>query len=179
MTAWMVDKHSHRVVIINHMDTTIMGIFPHTKGYGYCLFRQDGTLLDFGSTVIRPVNNEKCLEHISSYLQSAKPHIIILRDDAEKGFKGSERIRTLLADIKRIAQDEGILVATYGRNDIRATFSIFGAKNKYEVALKLCVDLPVLQMKLPKERRLGYAEDYRMSMFDAVALVYTHLHFMN
>lgn len=155
----------------------IAAIYPHAEGYGYALVQGTKKLLDYGSPVIRPVSNEKCLQRIRSFIEQTSPDILVLRDESAKGFRGSERTEALLADIRSIAQDNDVYVINYSRRMVREAFAPHGESTKYGIAKKICQWLPTLEEYLPPKRKEWKAEHYRMGIFDAIALVYTSIHF--
>ena len=51
------------------------------------------------------------------------------------------------------------------------------AVTKYEIATAISQSLPEFPPQLPPERKIWLPEDYRMSIFDAVSLIFTHFYF--
>jgi hypothetical protein len=73
-----------------------------------------------------------------------------------------------------LANDRSINVAVYTRKDINACFSTVGARTRYEIAEAIARHVPALAPRLPPKRRAWTAEDRRMGLFNAAALVFTH-----
>lgn len=161
---------------MNTKESRIVGIFPHKKGYGYVLFQDAEKILSFGNAYIAPVDNDNCLKRISSFIRLSHPNLLVVREDS---VRGSERTNKLLADIKRIAQDEDIFCISYSRKHIREAFGSLGVTRKYDIARTICKWFPNLEKRLPKERKSWTAEHHRMGLFDAIALVCTHYMFMS
>ena len=129
--------------------------------------------------LISPVSNQKCLKRIRAYLEERRPTTIVLRDESARRFRGRDRTRKLLADIKRIAQDLDIHAFCYSRKNIIQVFERHGVRTKPEIAEQIVEWLPMLKQQLPPVRKKWDSEHYRISLFDAVALVYTHHHYIN
>jgi hypothetical protein len=52
---------------------------------------------------------------------------------------------------------------------VKQEFSESGASNKFEIAKTIAARFPELTPRLPRFRKPWMSEDYRMSIFDAVA----------
>ena len=62
---------------------------------------------------------------------------------------------------------------------IRTFFSEYDAITKYQIATTIAQWLPEFEPRLPPFRKPWMSEDYRMSIFDAVALALTFFYFDN
>lgn len=149
----------------------MISIYPNTLGFGYVVLNEKGEILDYGMVSIRPVRNDKCLDRIHEMVLYYQPQILILEDF--KNSNKSERVRKLLKNIYDYAQDS-IRIFKYSREQIRNTFEVFGARNKYEVSKKISEAYPQLKSKLPEKRKTWEPENYYQGIFDAMALVLTH-----
>ena len=149
----------------------MISIYPNTLGFGYVVLNDKGEILDYGMVSIRPVRNDKCLDRIHEMVLYYQPQILILEDF--RNSNKSERVRRLLKNICDYAQDS-IRIFKYTREQIRNTFDVFGARNKYEVSKKISEAYPQLKSKLPEKRKTWEPENYYQGIFDAMALVLTH-----
>lgn len=155
-----------------------MGIYPASRGFGYAIFDRKGQILNYDSPFMSPVINKDCLKKIRKQVKKWQPDVFVLRDDSSPDYKGSERTSRLLADIRRMAQDEDIAVVEYSRKDIVTTFERFDATKKREIAEIICSWFPFLTSKLPKKRKYkGEGPHHNDSLFDAISLVCTYEHF--
>ena len=66
-----------------------------------------------------------------------------------------------------------IRVRSFSRAKVKQTLGESGASNKYEIAIAIAKRFPELTTRLPRFRKPWMSEDYRMSIFDAVALALT------
>lgn len=152
-------------------DERMIAIYPNTLGFGYVVLNDKGEILDYGLVAIRPVRNNKCLDRIHEMILYYQPQILIL-EDYENSNK-SERVRILLKDICEYGEDS-IKIFKYSREQIRNTFDVFGARNKYEISKKISEAYPQLKSKLPEKRKAWEPENYYQGIFDAMSLVLTH-----
>ena len=149
----------------------MISIYPNTLGFGFVVLNEKGEILDYGMVSIRPVRNDKCMDRFHEMVLYYQPQILILED--YKNTNKSERVRKLLKNINDYAQDS-IRVFKYTKEQIRNTFDVFGARNKYEVSKKISEAYPQLKSKLPEKRKTWEPENYYQGIFDAMALVLTH-----
>jgi hypothetical protein len=149
----------------------LIAIYPNTLGFGYVVLDDKGEILDYSMVSIRPVQNKKCLDRIHEMVLYYQPQILIL-EDYKKSNK-SERIRKLLKNICDYGQDS-FRIFKYSKEQIKNTFEVFGARNKYEISKKIAEAYPQLKTKLPDKRKPWEPENYYQGIFDALALILTH-----
>ncbi|MBZ5722933.1 MAG: hypothetical protein LAO03_21540 [Acidobacteriia bacterium] len=80
-------------------------------------------------------------------------------------------MRKLLTEAIEKLGHRRISMRCLSRRGIRKAFSNEGRITKYAIASMLIEHFPFLASRLPRKRRIWESEDYRMSMFAAVALV--------
>jgi len=153
----------------------MIAIYPNTLGFGYVVLNEKGEIIDYAMVSVRPVRNDKCLDRIHEMILYYQPKIMILEDYKESN--KSERVKKLLKNINDYGQDS-IRIFKYSREQIRDTFEVFGAKNKYEISRKISEAYPQLKSKLPEKRKTWEPENYYQGIFDALALVFTY-HYLN
>ena len=100
-----------------------------------------------------------------------QPGVIVLEDHLVKHSRRSARIRTLSKKIIIVAESCNIGLALLSREQVRRVFFAQGQGIKYALAQMLATRFPEeLGSRLPPKRRPWMSEDYRMDIFDAVAL---------
>lgn len=156
-------------------DESMIAVYPNTLGFGYVILNEKGEILDFGVVSVRPACNDKCLKRIHEIISYYQPKILIV-EDHEKSNK-SKRVRKLIKELCDY-WEFSVNVLKYSKDQIRDTFEVFGARNKYEVSKKISEAYPQLKNKLPEKRKTWEPEDYYQGIFDAMALVLTH-HYLN
>lgn len=149
----------------------MLAVYPNTNGFGYVILSNKGEVLDYGITTVRPIKNEKCIERILVLVRYFKPNILIL-EDYENSIK-SLRIKELT---KKICEElnHNLVVFKYTREQVKDTFELFGARNKYEISKKIVEIYPQFNTKLPGKRKIWESENYYQGIFDSLALVLTH-----
>jgi hypothetical protein len=65
------------------------------------------------------------------------------------------------------------------RSAVQKAFSEWGGRTKQQIAMTIANQLPQLASRLPPLRQPWMSEDYRMSIFDAVALGLTYFHLLH
>lgn len=163
---------------LNLKEPFVLSIFANTRGFGYALFEGMAAPVDWGVKTVRKAGegdkNRHCLENVGQLIKLFDPSVIVLQDCRGTSSHCSQRIDRLIADIKNLAKKEKIKVRQYSRSDIRASFSYYGASNKDEIARAIAMILPEFAPRVPPKRRIWMSEDYRMGMFDAIALVFAY-----
>lgn len=154
-------------------DERIISIYPNTLGFGYVILNEKGEILDYGVVSIRPVQNDKCLTKIKEIACYYQPGILILED--YKNSNKSERVKQLIEKICDCGKSN-LKIHRYSKDQIKNTFDVFGAKNKYEISKRIAEVYPQLNSKLPEKRKAWETENYYQGIFDAMALVLTHLY---
>lgn len=152
-----------------------LGVFPITRGFGWIAFEGPFSAFDWGTVFVQTDKNRKCLVKFEKLLRRLQPETLVMEAEPPKG-SGSQRLQRLRSAMAVTAAGQGIEVAIYGRSDVQASFATIGARTRYDVAQAVARQLPALQHRLPRTRRAWMAEDRRMALFNAAALVMTHHH---
>jgi hypothetical protein len=97
-------------------------------------------------------------------------------EDVEGNSRRCKRIQAVIHKIVKLAAKKKIKVRTFSRAHIAATFTHANARNKHEIAQTICTFFPELVPRMPRLRVIWRSEDFRMNIFDAVALGMTYLH---
>lgn len=156
------------------MEKTI-SVYINTIGFGYAILT-DGEILDCGMVTVRPADNSKAFCKINEITGYFQPNILIL-EDYEKSNK-SERVKKLIKKLYDYWKDK-IKIHRYSRQQVKDTFQVFGARNKFEIGRKIVDIYPQLTAKLPDKRKPWEPENYYQGIFDAMALEMTHLYLNN
>jgi hypothetical protein len=158
-------------------ESLILSVFPSVRGFGFALFHGAWVPIDWGFRHIQGDKNKFCLDKVEKLIDDYAPDTILLEDHAGEGSRRSPRVAALIDDIAAMAKQKGITVAHYSRDEIKECFAEFEAVTKYEIAKAISRSLPEFPPQLPPERKIWLPEDYRMSIFDAVSLIFTHFFF--
>ena len=151
----------------------VLSIYPNVSGLGYAVFEGALIPVDWGIKTARQKKHTTLMRHTESLLHLFKPSTIIL--PARSAFvHGSERLVKVAVDIEKVAMSCGAVVRWYSRTEIRQHFSHYGAQSKDAIAAAISRLLPEFEQHLPPPRKIWMSEDYRMGIFDAVALMLAH-----
>jgi hypothetical protein len=154
-----------------------LAVFPSVRGFGFALFHGAWIPIDWGFRHVEGDKNETSRAKVAKLIDENAPDTLLLEDHAGEGSRRSDRVAALIDDIAELGSQKGISVARYSRDQIRECFAEFGATTKYEIAEAISRSLPEFPPQLPPQRKIWLPEDYRMSIFDAVSLIFTHFYF--
>jgi len=151
-------------------DICLLAIDPSTRGFGFAILEGPNRLIDWGVKETKKNKNAKSLKLIDDLIERYQPSVIVVEDYAGKGSRRCRRIQGLINDISKLASKRQIKVRSFSRVKVKQAFSESGASNKQEIATAIAGRFPELAPRLPRFRKPWMSEDYRMSIFDAVAL---------
>jgi len=155
----------------------ILAIAPSTRGFGFAILDGGETLVDWGVKSVRQEKNTRCLAKVEKLITHYEPEIIVLQDHSTKNCRRSPRIRALSQQIIDLASSRNVGVALFSQEQVRRIFFANGQGTKYALAKIIAVRFPEeLGARLPPKRLPWMSEDYRMDIFDAVALVLVFRH---
>lgn len=151
----------------------ILAIAPSTRGFGFAVLEGEETLVDWGVKTVKKKNkNTQSLAKVEELLAYYQPGMVVLEDTGTKHSRRSARIGTLSKRIITVAATRKISVALFSHEQVRKVFFADGKGTKHALAETLAKRFPEeLGARLPPKRRPWMSEDYRMDIFDAVALV--------
>jgi Holliday junction resolvasome RuvABC endonuclease subunit len=157
-------------------DTRVLAIDPSTRGFGFGVLEGPERLVDWGVRETKTDKKRRSLKLIAELIEQYQPSVIVVEDYEAKGSRRCQRVGELIDDISKLASKRRIRVRSFSRAKVKQAFSESGASTKYEMALDIVKRFPELAPRLPRFRKPWMSEDYRMSIFDAVALGLTLTH---
>jgi Holliday junction resolvasome RuvABC endonuclease subunit len=149
----------------------VLGFHPSFKGFGWVLFDDEPSLLDWGTVDIEGARNAAALERIEALLDRYRPAVLAVEAHDDAKSRRSRRIRRLYGAVARAAEARGVAVCRYSRAQIASSRLMNGARTREEVAKAVVECLSVLRPRLPKPRRLWVGEHPAMQLFCAAACV--------
>jgi Holliday junction resolvasome RuvABC endonuclease subunit len=156
-------------------DIRVLAIDPSTRGFGFAVLEGPERLVDWGVKETKVNKNVKSLKLIDDLIERYHPNVIIVEDYRGKGSRRCRKIQGLIDDISKLASKRKVKVRSFSRARVKQAFSESGASTKQDIALDIAKRFPELAPRLPRFRKPWMSEDYRMSIFDAVALGLTFL----
>lgn len=150
----------------------ILALYPTSIGFGYACLQVPKGLYDYGITTAKPISNRKLLRRTERFMDHFQPKVVLLREPG-KVFNG-DRNEKLIRAISTLADEKGLQVFSYTKQQMREVFELFGASNKQEMVEQILRTFPELAYRAPRKRKWYEREDYNMALFQAVALALTH-----
>jgi Holliday junction resolvasome RuvABC endonuclease subunit len=160
-------------------DIRVLAIDPSTRGFGFVVLEGPSCLIDWGVKETKIDKNTRALKLISELIEQYEPSVLILEDYAGKGSRRCRRVAELIEEISKLALRRKVKVRSFSRADVKQAFAESGATTKQEIAIGIAKRFPELSPRLPRFRKPWMSEDYRMSIFDAVALALTFFFHFN
>ncbi len=154
-------------------DIRILAIDPSTRGFGFAVLEGSSRLIDWGVKETKTDKKRRSLKLISDLIEQYEPTVLVLENYAGKGSRRCRRVTGLIDEIRELVLKRKVKVKSFSRAEVKKAFSESGASNKYEIAIAIAKRFPELAPRLPRFRKPWMSEDYRMSIFDAVALALT------
>lgn len=149
----------------------ILAIAPSTKGFGFAVLEGGAKLVDWGVKSASGNKNVQSLAKVEELLAHYQPTVLVLENPAAPDTHRSSRIRMLTARLVVLAERREVKVKLLTRTRVRQAFFADGEGTKQAVAQILAKRFPEeLGSRLPPKRRPWMSQDYRMDIFDAVAL---------
>jgi hypothetical protein len=156
-----------------NLRSVLLALYPNAVGLGYAVFERELRATDWGIKAARKRKHHTTVQNAAELLRHFSPTHLIL-PARTLVMKGSERLHQTSLDIARLSHEYGSRVHRYSRADIRSCFAKHGAESKDAIVAVIAKLLPEFQQHVPPRRRIWMSEDYRMGLFDAVALAMTH-----
>jgi Holliday junction resolvasome RuvABC endonuclease subunit len=154
-------------------DTRVLSVDPSTRGFGFAILEGPNHLIDWGVRETKTDKNTRTLKLIAELIERYEPSAVVLEDYEGKGSRRCLRVGALINDISKLASKSKIKVRSISRLKVKQAFAESGVRNKYMVAAAIAKRFPELAPRLSRFRKPWMSEDYRMSIFDAVALALT------
>jgi hypothetical protein len=150
-----------------------LGIDVRPRRFGFVVI-ENSIVLDSGIRMCDKPGFDNCLgQGFDRILKTYNPSALIVR--GTNGVHVNPRKRKVAAAIKRRTKQHRVEVISIRPATIRLYFSRYNATTKYQIAQSVATLLPELAWKLPRNRKPWETEHYRMSIFDAAAVVMAHL----
>jgi len=149
----------------------VLAIAPSSRGFGFAVVEVSGALIDWGVREVGGDKNAQSLVKLEQLLDLYRPQAMTLEDPLAEHCRRSPRIQKLCRRIIEIGGRRKIRMAIFSRKQVRRVFFANGEGTKYAIAEILAERFPEeLGPRLPRKRRPWMNQDYRMDIFDAVAL---------
>lgn len=154
----------------------ILAIDLTSRGFGFAVMEGPFRLIDWGVKQPRPYDQKRCVAYVEELVSQYRPHAMILEDCSKKRPKRSPRVTRLFNGMARRMDTIRLPLKYFTWKAVKMAFNPARSITKYEISRAIATLLPVLVNRLPPIRKPWMSEDYRMAIFDAVALALTFYH---
>jgi Holliday junction resolvasome RuvABC endonuclease subunit len=144
----------------------VLGFHPSSRGFGWALFEDRLSLVDWGVFDFRASENAIALSRMETLFDKHHPGVLALERHENRRH---QRIRRLCLAVVKSAQRRGIAVHRYSRTEIASSRFMKGASTRQEVAAAVADCLSALRQRLPKPRQIWVGERSAMRLFCAAA----------
>lgn len=149
----------------------ILSVAPSSRGFGFAVLEGKEMLVDWGVKSVEGDKNVRSLAKLEDIIVHYIPDVMVIHDHSRKESRCSARIRALSRRMIALASSRKVSVKSFSREEVRHVFFADAKGTKYALAEILAKRFPAeLGFRLPPKRRPWMSEDYRMDIFDAVAL---------
>ena len=154
--------------------TRILAIDPATRGFGFAVLEGSQRLIDWGVKETKTDKKRRTLKLIGELIEWYRPGVTVLEDTSAQASRRCSRVDSLIEAIVKLAQKNNVKVRRISKLTVKQAFAECPAQTKYEIATAIGKRFPELAPRVPPFRKPWMSEDYRMSIFDAVALALGH-----
>jgi len=150
----------------------ILALDVRPRSVGYVVFEGRDRLLDWGVHSFRNGVNAVRIPlgtKIATLLEDFRPVVVVAQKPPSREKVNRERTQKMLELIRRKARLRGIQTHVLKRRAARNLFAGEERMTKHKIATALAHRFAELAPLLPPKRKCTDSEDYRMSIFDALA----------
>ncbi len=151
----------------------ILALDLHPCSFGYVVIESPTKLLDWGVCSSRQkgaVSDVLVRKRLRRLLELWRPAVLVFNTLSSVTPKSNHRSKRLLKQIETEARKHRIPVRILEDNPVGSRGERL---TKYEIARRVAERFPVLRRALPPKRQIWESEHYRMSIFDAAALLFS------
>jgi Holliday junction resolvasome RuvABC endonuclease subunit len=159
----------------NATNTTVLSIYPTSRGYAFALFESPLSPYDWGvKDIPRQSANELLIDEIEYLIERYQPEILVIEDFEQEGFARHKRIQALYFSIRAMSERLGVSVITINKEQVLNAFKGFNAVTKHQIAQVIAREIEAFSHLLPKPRAAWMSESRRQGLFDAAALALSY-----
>jgi Holliday junction resolvasome RuvABC endonuclease subunit len=149
----------------------ILAITPSSRGFGYAVLEGHKVLVDWGVKSVEGDKNAGSINKVEEMIAHYNPQVMVFEDTATKESRRCPRIQALTKRLVAVAESRTIKVKLFSQTQVRRVFLGDDRGTKHALAKIIVQRFPEeLGFRLPPKHRAWMSEDFRMDIFDAVAL---------
>ncbi len=154
----------------------VLALDRTSRGFGFVVFEGSTLLLDWGVKSIKPDTKANRIAKLSDLIKRYLPAVIVFEDFRQTKSPSNARARRFIKCAGEAASKFNISTRCFAREKLRKAFSLPESSTKHDIAQSIAERSSELAPLLPRVRRLGSNEDYRMHIFDAASLAFAFFH---
>lgn len=162
-------------MIATHVGLFVLAVAPGSRGFGYAVFEDLTTIVDWQTKEIRNRDHETALNRLNELLHIFQPGTLVLEDMHDGRILRHSRILALTQAMATLAIARGTSVRFIRRRDVHRYFSPKSRISKRRIAEQIVEALPELRPALGAPRKLWQSERLSVKTFEACSLAMTHL----
>lgn len=149
----------------------LLSILPFTRGFGFAVLEKPEMLADWGTKSVQSAEDEHWVKKAKKLFKLYDPHVAVFQDFTAPDSTRSARMKSINERMIMVARDHNIKILVFSRRELMETFLLNHRRAKHAIAEVISAKFPELSSRVPPKRRQWMAEDCRMSIFEAVAMV--------
>lgn len=157
----------------------VLAVDPASRGCGFAVAEGYYRLIDWGRKTTRENQNERYIRIVNDLIERYEPDVLVIEDCGVRGARRCRRVQLLIRALLELAKRKHVRCYRCPRLKVIQAFSPVGARTKHQIAAAIANLFPELAPQLPPLRKPWMNENYRMSIFDAVAFALTFFHSIN
>lgn len=146
----------------------LLAVDIRTDRIGYAAFETPAKLLDYGTS--RFDSGESGQARMEFLLRALAPSILVLHKPRTRSTRRRPRWIVNRNVIEGAAKKVGIPVTFVAETTLKAHYSKFNCRNKFQVAKLLGTWFPEVARHVPRARKCYEPEPWTITCFDAIAL---------
>jgi hypothetical protein len=157
-----------------------MSLYLNSRGFAFVLFEGTRSPYDWGVFDVRGAQKDRhVVDKVRRLLRQYVPDVLVMQDTSTAGTPRATRLALLNSELVALAQEFGMPLFTYSRDEIYREFNSIGFANKQMLAGLIAKHIPAFERHVPPPRKPWMSEDARMGLFDAAALALLFFHKAN
>ena len=151
----------------------VLGLHPTVRGFGWAVFQGPSEPCDWGLAYVRADKNAASLRYLRGLLERHRPEFLVMERVTARGPQRYRRHAQLRLGMASVAEEFGVELVEYGREDIASAILGKPTGTRQEIAEAVASHVSVFSYRLPRARRAWESVDRRLALFAAAALVLT------
>jgi hypothetical protein len=147
----------------------VLAVHPTQRGLGWVLFDAPLSIIDWALSDVSDDITASTLARITTTLTRYSVQEIVMESSGGDHSRRSYRIKSVEAQIERLAHHNCLEFRSIPRSEIERCFSSVTGKTREAIADRIAYLFPELRPRLPPHRKSYMSDDGRMAIFIAAS----------